>query len=699
MSTLLGNTSLSKVIALCFAFCCLVFVGLGVFAVRTVMQLDSLAEHYGDKSNIVVAKNADIEDLFEAQIANWQFRATNDPSYHSEVLSNVDEILNESPLDALLGADPALDQSTARKKEQLREFRTAYEELTEQASTLDSFIDEVETRGQAARQMITDLRASAVSQFEMNIANQAGIVQENLLLGRYNLAKYVDLAEPDHLENATDYLDRAFRDLGGLETAGTSDERQEMATNARAELARIIEIVPLLAESRLRVDSITRDRLDRLGTDILAESERLLDQITEEQASIQKTMHSIFDRAMTLLPLVVVLSTIAVVLIAVLISIYVKSKFGALVDTTERLSEGDLNVDIADAEKTGEFGRLAKALQVFRAGEMERRAQAEREAQRQAEVVETVRLLSEGLEELAAGNLTARIHAEFDGDFNVLKDNFNNSLEQLESILKEVVSTSHAISNGSDALASSATDLATRTEQQAAALAETTVTITQIKESVSGTAKSAQSANAMVGATRKLAQDGETIVKETVSAMDEIEKGSAEISQIIGTIDDIAFQTNLLALNAGVEAARAGDAGRGFAVVASEVRALAQRAGDAAKEIKDLIETSQKQVAGGAKLSASASEALRKITEQVVQVSETVSEIDQATQSQATGISEINMAMTDLDQLTQQNAAMVEETTAASVELKSDVSELQNRASVFKIEKGQSDRGFFSQAS
>ena len=102
--------------------------------------------------------------------------------------------------------------------------------------------------------------------------------------------------------------------------------------------------------------------------------------------------------------------------------------------------------------------------------------------------------------------------------------------------------------------------------------------------------------------------------------MDAIAKSSAEIGQIIGVIDEIAFQTNLLALNAGVEAARAGDAGRGFAVVASEVRALAQRSAEAAKEIKSLISTSSAQVDSGVKLVAETGKALERIIAQVTEI-------------------------------------------------------------------------------
>ncbi len=167
--------------------------------------------------------------------------------------------------------------------------------------------------------------------------------------------------------------------------------------------------------------------------------------------------------------------------------------------------------------------------------------------------------------------------------------------------------------------------------------------------------------------------------------MSEIEKSSAEITQIIGVIDEIAFQTNLLALNAGVEAARAGDAGRGFAVVASEVRALAQRSADAAKEIKSLISASSQQVAQGVGLVGQTGEALQRIVAHVAEIDGLVREIAAGAQEQATGLHEVNTAVNDMDRVTQQNAAMVEETTAASHALASEARLLAESVARFDI--------------
>jgi methyl-accepting chemotaxis protein len=185
--------------------------------------------------------------------------------------------------------------------------------------------------------------------------------------------------------------------------------------------------------------------------------------------------------------------------------------------------------------------------------------------------------------------------------------------------------------------------------------------------------------------TRQKTEQSGDVVRQAVEAMSNIEKSSAQIGQIIGVIDEIAFQTNLLALNAGVEAARAGDAGRGFAVVASEVRALAQRSADAAKEIKGLINASTGHVQKGVSLIGETGSALKEIQSHVAEVDTLVSEISASAQEQAAGLAQVNTAVNQMDQVVQQNAAMVEESTAAAHSLKDEANGLAELISMFKL--------------
>ncbi|HXZ16973.1 MAG TPA: methyl-accepting chemotaxis protein, partial [Roseiarcus sp.] len=166
-----------------------------------------------------------------------------------------------------------------------------------------------------------------------------------------------------------------------------------------------------------------------------------------------------------------------------------------------------------------------------------------------------------------------------------------------------------------------------------------------------------------------------------------IEESSRKVGEIIGVIDEIAFQTNLLALNAGVEAARAGDAGRGFAVVAAEVRALAQRAAEAAKEIKGLIVTSSHEVKDGVSLVGETSKSLALIDETMATIDGAVSAIASDARGQATALAEVNVAIAHMDQMTQQNASMAEEATAASQSLATEGEELGRLVGEFAFSK------------
>jgi methyl-accepting chemotaxis protein len=281
-----------------------------------------------------------------------------------------------------------------------------------------------------------------------------------------------------------------------------------------------------------------------------------------------------------------------------------------------------------------------------------------------------------GLAELGRNNLEYRITTELATSHRKLKADFNGAMEQLQDVMKVIASNAQGMRGGAGEISQAADDLSRRTEQQAATLEQTAAAMDEITATVKKTAEGAAQANTVVAQAKTDAEKGGSVVREAISAMDQIEQSSHKIGQIIGVIDEIAFQTNLLALNAGVEAARAGDAGRGFAVVASEVRALAQRSAEAAKEIKALISASSQQVKQGVDLVGQTGGALDRIISGVGEIKGLVSDIAASAQEQATGLSQVNTAINHMDQTTQQNAAMVEQSTAASHGLAQEAEEL-----------------------
>ena len=279
--------------------------------------------------------------------------------------------------------------------------------------------------------------------------------------------------------------------------------------------------------------------------------------------------------------------------------------------------------------------------------------------------------ISRVIQALAKGDLTETITADYRGLFGQLKDDINDTMDKLSTVMVDVKSNSSSIASASEEVSGTAESLSQGASEQAASVEETSASIEQMGASINQNSENSRTTDGIATESANAAKEGGESVLETVQAM-------KDIAEKISIIEDIAYQTNMLALNAAIEAARAGEHGKGFAVVAAEVRKLAERSQVAASEISDLTGDSVKvaEKAGGL---------LEKMVPDIAKTAELVQEITAASEEQAGGVGQITGAMQQLDQVTQQNAAASEELAATAQEMRTQSQSLLEIISFFRL--------------
>lgn len=458
----------------------------------------------------------------------------------------------------------------------------------------------------------------------------------------------------------TDYLD-ALKEISGAEITLFSGTTRYATTVQNSDGTRAIgtEMAANVAARVIEGGNTYRGTADILGSNHFVDYEPMYD-IYGNIVGAYFAGYPSAEEDNNFLMMVIIavgIAAVATVLVSIVLSLVVKRTVAKPISIAEQLAEnmssGNLHVPDSDFKfANDEIGRFVVNLEKTK-----------------HDLSSYINDISRILASMADGDFSQTTSVEYIGDFTEISESFKKINTTLHGVISNMNASADDVMTGSNQIAFGAQILAEGTTKQATAIDELSSSIDSISDKIQSTAENAEQANKLAAESREKISEQNEEMETMLAAMEEIRSKSVQISEIIKTIDDIAFQTNILALNAAIEAARAGDAGKGFAVVADEVRNLAAKSAEAASHTNELISASVEAVTNGVQIAENTAETMKAVMEYSEKTDELVGEIYTAAAEQAEAVRQVTVGIAQISDVVQQNSATAEETAASCEEL------------------------------
>ncbi|WP_127532551.1 methyl-accepting chemotaxis protein [Paenibacillus kobensis] len=309
--------------------------------------------------------------------------------------------------------------------------------------------------------------------------------------------------------------------------------------------------------------------------------------------------------------------------------------------------------------------------------------------------------ITEVVQQLSKGDFRPRLRIKTKDELGELASHMNGMLDSLSSTIEQVNAASISVAASAEEITASTDEVARGSVDQADRALTMSDLFDDLERAVELVSNNAKQARDYSGDAVQIAQQGMDQINGSIDTMEQVnqkmetlERDSKQIGDIVQVINEIAEQTNLLALNAAIEAARAGDQGRGFAVVAGEVRKLAERSGNATKQIASIIHGMQdntttcvKAVSEGVQQFAQTRQSFDGIVVKVSEVSDKVNDIAESSAEQSAKASDVLLAIESVAAVSEEAAAAAEQTAVASQELATLAERLHESIEVFKYKR------------